>query len=175
MLIESAQPVGHEGAGYRQPAARFKLPHRGHFFAACLRKSVDSSRENRRPEESNNLAASGGKQIDDLLNGVVGAVVGGFEFAQSPRPATARRLPLRLPPHAKRGPSSAPLPLLPQTAVRTPRQQPLPSPPRYHPPASEQTRNRLPPRRQRHSTNRRSACRLTPRDYLTLLVYDSPG
>ena len=30
---------------------------------------------------SNNLEASGGKQINDLLNGVVGAVVGGFEFA----------------------------------------------------------------------------------------------
>src|SRR6201984_98765 len=43
---------------------------------------LDSSRENRRPEESNNLEASGGKQIDDLLNGVVGAVVGGFEFAR---------------------------------------------------------------------------------------------
>jgi hypothetical protein len=33
-------------------------------------------------EESNNLEASGGKQIDDLLNGIVGAVVGGFEFAR---------------------------------------------------------------------------------------------
>jgi hypothetical protein len=29
----------------------------------------------------NNLEASGGQGIDDLLNGVVGAVVGGFEFA----------------------------------------------------------------------------------------------
>src|SRR6516162_7038790 len=46
--------------------------------------SLDSSRENRRAEESNNLEASGGKQIDDLLNGVVGAVVGGFEFARWP-------------------------------------------------------------------------------------------
>src|SRR5215831_14343848 len=49
--------------------------------------------------------------------------------AQRPRPATARRLPLRLPPHAKRSPSSAALPLLPQTTVRTSRKQPLPSPP----------------------------------------------
>src|SRR5262249_7392672 len=46
------------------------------------RQPLDSSRENRRPEESNNPEASGGKQIDDLLNGVVGAVVGGFEFAR---------------------------------------------------------------------------------------------
>ena len=46
------------------------------------RNELDSSREDRRPEESNNLEASGGKQIDDLLNGVVGAVVGGFEFAR---------------------------------------------------------------------------------------------
>src|SRR5262252_3675129 len=84
--------------------------------------------------------------------------------AQRPRPATARRLPLRLPPHAKRSPSSPALPLFPQTPVRTSRQQPLPSPPRYHSPASEQTRSRLPPRRQRHSTNRRSPGRLTPRD-----------
>ena len=37
--------------------------------------------ENRRREESNNLVASGGKKIEDLLNGVVGAVVGGFKFA----------------------------------------------------------------------------------------------
>src|SRR6516225_5711157 len=43
---------------------------------------LDSSRQNRRPEESNNLEASGGQEIDDLLNGVVGAVVGGFEFAR---------------------------------------------------------------------------------------------
>src|SRR5215467_5231060 len=43
---------------------------------------LDSSPENHRQEESNNLSASGGKQIDDLLNGVVGAVVGGFEFAR---------------------------------------------------------------------------------------------
>src|SRR5262249_46954262 len=43
---------------------------------------LDSSPENHRQEESNNLSASGGKQIDDLLNGIVGAVVGGFEFAR---------------------------------------------------------------------------------------------
>ena len=43
--------------------------------------TLDSSPENRRQEESNNLEASGGQEIDDLLNGVVGAVVGGFEFA----------------------------------------------------------------------------------------------
>src|SRR5215469_6603054 len=42
---------------------------------------LDSSQQNCRPEESNNLEASGGQEIDDLLNGVVGAVVGGFEFA----------------------------------------------------------------------------------------------
>ena len=43
---------------------------------------LDSSPENDRQEESRNLnRASGGKQIDDLLNGFVGAVVGGFEFA----------------------------------------------------------------------------------------------
>src|SRR5262244_1346373 len=54
---------------------------------------------------------------------------------------------------AKREVMPSILPLLPQTAVRTSRQQPLPSPPRYHSPASEQTRSRLPPRRQRYSTN----------------------
>ena len=43
---------------------------------------LDSSPESHRQEESNNLSASGGKQIDDLLNGIVGAVVGGFEFAR---------------------------------------------------------------------------------------------
>src|SRR6516164_2170853 len=43
---------------------------------------LDSSQQNCRPEESNNLEASGGQEIDDLLNGVVGAVVGGFEFAR---------------------------------------------------------------------------------------------
>src|SRR5215813_3569445 len=42
---------------------------------------LDSSPENHRPEESNNVKASGGKQVDDLLDGFVGAVVGGFEFA----------------------------------------------------------------------------------------------
>src|SRR5215467_14486830 len=48
----------------------------------CTITSVlDSSPENHRQEESNNLKASGGQEIDDLLNGVVGAVVGGFEFA----------------------------------------------------------------------------------------------
>src|SRR5262249_19052956 len=95
--------------------------------------------------------------------------------AQRPRPATARRLPLRLPPHPKWGPSSALLPPLPQTPLPPPRHQPLPSPPRYHSPANEQTRSRLPPRRQRHSTNRRSPRRLTPRDCSTLLVYDFAG
>src|SRR5262244_1661129 len=48
---------------------------------ATLFVSLDFSRANCRPEESNNLEASGGQEIDDLLNGVVGAVVGGFEFA----------------------------------------------------------------------------------------------
>jgi len=43
-----------------------------------LEGGLDSSRQNRRPEEWNNLEASGGQEIDDLLNGVVGAVVGGF-------------------------------------------------------------------------------------------------
>lgn len=52
------------------------------FERLWVMRRLDSSRENRRPEESNNLEASGGKQIDDLLNGVVGAVVGGFEFAR---------------------------------------------------------------------------------------------
>src|SRR5215470_16880582 len=45
------------------------------------RDALDSSLENRRQEESNKLRASGGKQGDDLLNGFVGAVVSGFEFA----------------------------------------------------------------------------------------------
>src|SRR6201981_165338 len=44
-------------------------------------KLLDSSAENHRQEESNNLTASGGKQVDDLLDGFIGAVVGGFEFA----------------------------------------------------------------------------------------------
>ena len=50
---------------------------------ACPRDStLDSSLENRREKESTNLGSgSGGKQIDDVLNGIVGAVVGGFEFA----------------------------------------------------------------------------------------------
>src|SRR5262249_54713376 len=48
---------------------------------ATLFVSLDSSLENHRPEESNNVKASGGKQVDDLLDGFVGAVVGGFEFA----------------------------------------------------------------------------------------------
>jgi peptide/nickel transport system substrate-binding protein len=48
---------------------------------ALNRTTVDSSLENRRQEESNKLQASGGKQSDDLLNGFVGAVVSGFEFA----------------------------------------------------------------------------------------------
>src|ERR1700746_3581527 len=42
---------------------------------------LDSSPENRRQEESNNLEGSGGEEIEDLLNGLVGAVVGGFKFA----------------------------------------------------------------------------------------------
>src|ERR1700756_3687049 len=42
---------------------------------------LDSSPENHRQEGSNNLTASGGKQVDDLLDGFIGAVVGGFEFA----------------------------------------------------------------------------------------------
>jgi len=46
------------------------------------RSVLDSSPENHRQEESNNLKASGGKQVDDLLDGFVGAVVGGFEFAR---------------------------------------------------------------------------------------------
>jgi nucleoside-diphosphate-sugar epimerase len=50
--------------------------------ATIVRPSLDSSPENRREEESNNLEALGGKQINDLLNGFVGAVVGGFEFAR---------------------------------------------------------------------------------------------
>ena len=43
---------------------------------------LDSSSENRR-QKSSTVAAqrSGGKEIDDLLNGFVGAVVGGLEFA----------------------------------------------------------------------------------------------
>jgi hypothetical protein len=57
-----------------------------HFldFGAPLGRQppLDSSPENRKEEESNNLGALGGKQIDDLLNGFVGAVVGGFEFAR---------------------------------------------------------------------------------------------
>src|SRR5215469_9032965 len=43
--------------------------------------TLDSSPENGRQEESNNFRSSGGKQIDDVLDGFVGAVVGGFEFA----------------------------------------------------------------------------------------------
>jgi hypothetical protein len=43
---------------------------------------LDSSPENRRQEESNNRSASGGKEIDDLLNGLVCAVVGAFKFAR---------------------------------------------------------------------------------------------
>ena len=45
-------------------------------------RHLDSSPENRGQEESNNRSASGGKEIDDLLNGVVGAVVGGFKSAR---------------------------------------------------------------------------------------------
>ena len=49
--------------------------------AVDLARTLDSSLENRRQEESNKLQASGGKQGDDLLNGFVGAVISGFEFA----------------------------------------------------------------------------------------------
>ena len=71
---------------YRQTSsskdARREWPsvHSGRLEPGTKAEALDSSRENRRPEESNNLEASGGKQIDDLLNGVVGAVVGGFEL-----------------------------------------------------------------------------------------------
>jgi hypothetical protein len=41
-----------------------------------------SSPENRRQEDSNNRSASRGKEIDDLLNGLVGAVIGSFKFAR---------------------------------------------------------------------------------------------
>ena len=51
------------------------------MFLGLIGAALESSQQNCRPEESNNLAASGGQEIDDLLNGVVGAVVGGFEFA----------------------------------------------------------------------------------------------
>jgi hypothetical protein len=47
-----------------------------------LSTQLDSSPEDRRQEESRNLGGySGGKQVDDVLYGVVGAVVGGLEFA----------------------------------------------------------------------------------------------
>src|SRR6202040_2380278 len=55
----------------------------------------------------------------------------------------------------------APLPVLPQTPVRPARQQPLPPPSRPPAPAGQQTRSRLPPRRQSHPTDRRSTRRLT--------------
>src|SRR5882757_10137524 len=43
---------------------------------------LDSSPENRRQKSSTvAMRRSGGQQIDDLLNGLVGAVVGGFELA----------------------------------------------------------------------------------------------
>src|ERR1700741_3601562 len=48
---------------------------------SCKSFLLDSSPENHRQEESNNLKAPGGKQVDDLLDGFIGAVVGGFEFA----------------------------------------------------------------------------------------------
>src|ERR1700740_1685283 len=63
-----SKPAGH--------AARCGL-HPG----ALARGLLDSSPENRRQEESNNLEGSGGEEIEDLLNGLVGAVVGGFKFA----------------------------------------------------------------------------------------------
>jgi hypothetical protein len=47
-----------------------------------VKERLDSSPEESRQEESNNLSASGGKEIDDLLNGLVGAVVGDFKFAR---------------------------------------------------------------------------------------------
>jgi hypothetical protein len=43
---------------------------------------VDSSPEDRRQKQFNNRTLrSGGGEIDDLLNGFIGAVVGGFELA----------------------------------------------------------------------------------------------
>src|SRR5262249_30217171 len=74
-------PRRHAASGPGQNSFR-----RGRGLSICRSDppaiSLDSSRQNRRPEESNNLEASGGEEIDDLLNGVVGAVVGGFEFAR---------------------------------------------------------------------------------------------
>ena len=47
-----------------------------------LARVLDSSSENRRQKEFNNCRGrSGGKEIDDLLNGFVGAMVGDFELA----------------------------------------------------------------------------------------------
>src|SRR4029077_10711993 len=80
--------------------------------------------------------------------------------AQGARPVAARRFPLRLPSHSQRGSGCPALSVLPQTALRPTRQQPLPPPPRPPAPAGQQARSRLPPRRQRHSTDRRSAGRL---------------
>src|SRR6266850_1490750 len=57
-------------------------------FSTSIRSSVrdncdlDSSPENRRQKEFNNRTLrSGGEEIDDLLNSLIGAVVGGFELA----------------------------------------------------------------------------------------------
>src|ERR1700720_1147485 len=80
--------------------------------------------------------------------------------AQGAWPAAARRFPLRLPSRPQRGSSCPALSVLPQTAVWPTRQQPLPPPPQPPAPAGQQARNRLPPRRQSHSTDRRSARRL---------------
>src|SRR5262249_28257305 len=76
------------------------------------------------------------------------------------RSSTTRRLALRLPAHAKRRPSRAALSVLSQTALRTPRQQLLSPPARPRSPASQQTRSRLPPRRQSHSARSRPPRRL---------------
>src|SRR6516164_7710327 len=85
---------------------------------------------------------------------------------QRPRPPTARRRALRLPAYTKRRASGAPLSVLSQTPLRPPRQQPLSPPPQCPSPAGQQTRSRIPPRRQRHSTDRAPARRLTARTRL---------
>ena len=74
------------GNSYLVPVAVNGLPPMGFILDTgaddvFLPAELDSSQQNCRPEESNNHEASGGQEIDDLLNGVVGAVVGGFEFA----------------------------------------------------------------------------------------------
>src|SRR5208282_1529291 len=76
--------------------------------------------------------------------------------AQGTRPDRARRIALRLPALTQGRPSRPPLPLLPQAPVRPPRQQPLPSPAGPATPSRQPARSRLPPRRHRHPTCRRS-------------------